>query len=215
MAAALTVGMILQARAWCVNDQQVSVTTLHHRVDVLSGPVVTDVDFLNGWDTTFAPYFIGLIANGSKYYGSSMQILGPGPLGLLRTTIASQSVGHGGADRLPSQVSGLIRWGTNTGGRAYKGRIYLPFPSEEQNNVDGYPITGYLAGLDALGNEYVSHTVWGLSLGAQTIVPVLRHRKNKVGVIPAPTQISTWVSSNQWATQRKRGAFGRPNNVPF
>jgi len=215
MASVLTVGMIIQARAWCGDANQVSVTTFHHRVDAATGPICTDVDFLTAWDTIYAPEFWGLLNNNASYLGSTVQILSPGPLGLLRKSIVGAHVGIGGADALPTQTSGLIRWGTNQGGRAYKGRVYMPFPSEQANNTTGYPVAGYIVGLDAIGNEYVNHTAWTLNGGNQTIVPVLVHRKNKAGVTPLPTQISSWQSSNQWATQRKRGAFGRPNSSPF
>lgn len=215
MASVLTLGMVLQARAWCSDSQQVSVTTFHYRVDAIAGPLCTDVDFLTAWDTIYSPLFYGLVNNNGSYLGATMQILSPGPLGLMRKRTAGAHVGTGGADALPSQTSGLIRWGTNQGGRAYQGRVYIPFPSEQGNNTIGYPIAGYLIGLDLIGNEYVNHTAWTLNAGTQTINPVLLHRKNKSGVTPAPSVISSWQSSNQWATQRKRGAFGRPNTSPF
>jgi hypothetical protein len=215
MSQPLAVGMVLQGRAWCRKDDQVSVTTLHHRVDAASGPVATDVDFLTAWDVIWAAWFKAAIGLTDQYLGSTMQILSPGPIGLQRATIASAGAGTGTGFRLPSQTSGLIQWGTNIGGRQNKGRIYVPFPTAVWNNTDGFPATGYLILLDDMGSEYVTHTAWTLASGSQTINPVLVHRRNKAGVIPSPSLISTWKSANQWATQRKRGAFGRANNAPF
>ncbi len=215
MSTPLSVGMVLQARAWCQKDDQVSVTTFHHRIDAASGPVATDVDFLTAWDAIYSGWFKDFICTADRYLGATVQILSPGPIGLQRVTVASAGAGVVAPPRLPSQTSGLIQWGTNLGGRQNKGRIYTPFPCTVANNTDGFPSSGYLILLDDVGSEYVTHTAWTLASGSQTINPVLVHRKNKAGVTPIPSLISTWKSSNQWATQRKRGAYGRPNSAPF
>lgn len=215
MATTLTAGMLLQLRAYTLKANQVGVTTFHHQVVSASGPIATDADFLLAWGTIYSSEFIAIMSAEADYIGSSIQVLAPGPLGLLRTDNIGHGPGTGGTDSLPSQTSGLITWGTNLGGRAYKGRIYMPFPMTTANNAGGFPVPGYLVGLDAIGNEYVNHTAWSLSGGSQLIAPVLVHRKNKAGVTPVPSLITSWTSHPFWATQRKRGAFGRPNTIPF
>lgn len=210
----LSPNLLLQMRAWCKVGNQVSVTTFHHLVQSIDSGAPDDEDFLLHWEAIYGGIFKGLIANGVNYVGSTAQIITP-PIGLLRKNNITAGPGTGGTNTNATQVSGLIQWGTNLGGRKFRGRVFMPFPSEEENGVDGKPVAGYLIGLDGLGDEYVHHTNWIMTLGHATIVPVIRHRKDKTGVTSAPTQITTYTSVPNWATQKKRGAFGRPNISPF
>jgi hypothetical protein len=155
-----------------------------------------------------------LINNNATYQGMTMQVITP-PIGLLEKNNLSTGFGTGGSTAAATQTSGLIDWGTGLGGRKYRGRTYFPFPSVQEDGSLGFPNPGYLVGLDAVRTEYIGHTAFSLAGGAQTIIPVIRHRKDKTGVISPPTQILTGVSVDAWATQKKRGFFGRPNVSPF
>jgi len=210
----ITTSTLLELRIYCKQGAQVSVNTLHWLPSAVSGPTVTEADFLAAVEPIYAPLWKGLINNNATYEGMTMQIITP-PISLASRNNLSTGFGTGGATSAATQTAGLIRWGTGLGGRKYRGRLFMPFPSTSEDGSAGFPNAGYMIGLAAIKDEYVGHTSWTLGGGAQTINPVLRHRKDKAGVVSPPTVIFTGEGFQAWATQKKRGFFGRPNVSPF
>jgi hypothetical protein len=210
----ITVSTTLELRIYCKQGQQVSVNTLHWKPSAVSGPTITEADFLAVIEPIYAPLWKGIINNNATYEGMTMQII-TAPISLASKNNLSTGFGTGGATSAATQTAGLIQWGTGLGGRKYRGRLFLPFPSTAEDGTTGFPNTGYMVGLAAIKDEYVGHTAWTIGGGAQTILPVLRHRKDKTGVTSDPTVIFSGTPVQAWATQKKRGYFGRPNASPF
>lgn len=214
MAQILQPNDVIQLRCWSKVNNQTAVNTFHYRVLSVTTGLPTDQEFLNLWCTSNVALYKAILCSKATYEGSTAQIISA-PLGLLRLNQVGTGVGTGGAELMPTQTCGLTQWGTNFGGRRYRGRTYWPFPFEEGNGSTGFPNAGYLIGLDAFTAPFVTTTTWGMSSGSAIIIPVIRHiTKPPVSPI-TPTQITSKHDSPQWATQRKRGAFGRPNVSPF
>jgi hypothetical protein len=109
------------------------------------------------------------------------------------------SAGTGGATYLPQNSATLVQKRTALGGRKGRGRMFIPYLLEEQHVdlvgvISGVRLTslqtaadGYLADLQLIGGG-----------------PVLLHDDATVGVLPAPTPITSLVVSNRIASQRQR-----------
>jgi hypothetical protein len=119
--------------------------------------------------------------------------------------------GDNAGDALPRQTSGIISLVTALGGRKNRGRVYVPFPSETDNAIAGHPTAGYVTALGDLAAILTGPYI-GVGAGGNTndLQPVILHR-----VDGSVTPITGHFERSFWATQRRRGDFGRPNTGPF
>lgn len=148
----------------------------------------------------------------AEYYGTSWRSesnLGTAPW----FTDFNRAGGTTAEDSLPTQVCGIITKNTGIIGRANRGRSYIPFPGRDRQNNIGNPSAAYLNQLDIIGGTLFSILtgVSSLTANAVTLVPMVTH-------LPGPLNrgpITGFIVRRRWATQRKRGDYGRPNAVPW
>ena len=145
----------------------------------------------------------------ARYQGvGARQILPlPATSEALSGTNAGPGVGTGIA--LPAQVCGLVSLRTNVGGRQGRGRSYIPFPSQMNQTDEFTPNAAYLTALTTIGDFLIANQICGTAPNQTTLVPVLFNRKTSVF-----SYLSNYRLPPRWATQRRRGAFGRPNESP-
>lgn len=219
MSTALNVNDLLKCRIWCSNAEQASVNTLWYQVLTIGSPPATDLDVATEMDTGFLNTALPpMLNNLTMYNGVQVQIYRPiGGTNFIyaaEDSVAGAGMGTGGAIALPRQTSGLTHWGTVFAGRQYRGRSYWPFPSVSHDVGDGTPTAAYVTLVDTLGTGFLAlSSISGV--GTATVQLVMMHRKPKVGDTPLPTIIRVATAENKWATQRRRGSYGRPNVSPI
>lgn len=220
MATALDPGDLLRVRFWMKAGDQAAVNTIYYAVQTTSGGVTTDQNVADQLDAWFGPVYKPLLANTAEYRGVQVQIVKT-PLRAMVQAFAQAGVGTGGADGMPRQVASLIKFLTPNAGRQYRGRIYVPFPATAAGDGDGLPSAAYLVNLAQLSALMASIASIDNSLTAPTgfinVAQVIVHSVPKGGVPPppVPSVIINWQIAEVWATQRRRGSFGRPNVSPI
>jgi hypothetical protein len=198
---------VLQIKPNCRLTNQLGLNILHYRVATVVGAEPTYQETADAISTTFAPAYKALLTSQASYQGLGVQRVRPGPLSLEAFSTNGFGPGGGGGDPLPSQVAGILTKQTNLAGRKFRGRVYVPFPSEQENTGAGVPNLAYVTNLIILAAILVAtQTVTGVA-GTFTLQPVIFHR---VGV-PAVTLITAVRPNPVWATQRRRGAYGSLN----
>lgn len=116
-------------------------------------------------------------------------------------------------DPIAQQQCGIIKKYTGVAGVAFRGRMYIPFPSYfamDPANSDK-PTAFYLGKLNALALALLSiHT---LTVGAASIIlnPVIVHGPPRAGTDDFVTGAE---ASALFGTQRRRSQYGRPNPPP-
>jgi len=111
----------------------------------------------------------------------------------------------------PRQLAGLIRKRTAIPTRRGKGRVYVPFPSFDDVSENGNPGAAYLLGLNALADELMVEREVTIDGQPATFVPcVAGADRPAIGI-----QMTDTVVATEFATQRRRGSFGRPNTPVF
>lgn len=219
MATNLVVGEVVQARIWCVDSEQASVNTLWYVVAAAGGTPATDQDVADNLNVTFAPLMKGLLNNLAAYHGVQVNIHnGTAPFRQITAPVFNNSlVGNGtrGAIALPRQTCGLLSFQTPFPGQAFRGRFYIPFPADADNQGGGAPGATYITNATALAGQVGVGQSIVASTRTATLARVLLHGPGKDGVTPPPTIISGTSVSGKWATQRRRGTFGRANSSPI
>jgi hypothetical protein len=178
---------------------------------VVTSKVATPVlgDAAQAFDTAIAAPIKALMAVSASYRGSGASKIWPLPPSNPTWNITGQGAGTVAGDVLPRQTSGLVTLRTALGGRAYRGRKYAPFPGEADNDANGIPLAAYVTRLATWGNVHINflNTVNGANTAQLT--PVIWHRTSHTW-----TNVVTHSARLYWATQRRRGSFGRVNIDP-
>lgn len=206
----MAVNDIVQIRFFCQDDEQGSVNVRHYKISAQTGLGATLLDIASHFSGVFGPLYKPLVNNNSSYRGTGARIIFPLPATgeVLDNTAAG--VGTGGANALPRQTCGLLTLRTIFAGPKNRGRLYIPFPSTAFNDANGLPTAGYLVAADALGTALGQNQLCGVIPDTSTLIPVLFNR-----VTHASQVYSSIISRPRWATQRRRGSFGRPNLSPI
>jgi hypothetical protein len=217
MATPVIPGDLVETRTYATQAEQTAIMTFHWGINSAIGTVTNDIDFARVIDNTLAPPWKATLSADSSYRGTSARIISSSPPTSPVFFNTSVGPGTGTAPDLPRQTAGLISWQTAFGGRQFRGRTYIGFPWAGLNNLDGVP-TG--PAITLFTN--IAQAMFGLTTipnvagtGSCGVNLLLTHRKPKTGTTPAPTFINGYIIRNKWATQRRRGSFGRPNSSPI
>lgn len=207
----LAPGYILKNTVVGQAGAQVSLTSIYYVIGTTTGTQPTDLDAAQTMDATLGPLFKAVMSAQSSYLGVITQKIFPLPIFVAQAANANAGVGSTVGNILPTQSRGIISLRSPLAGRAGRGRLYIPFPGVGANGSGGVPVGGYVTNVQAilaaiLGINVILGALGGTALAA----PILWHRKTN-----SFTTITGGAAEAKWATQRRSGAFGRPNAVPF
>jgi len=206
---AISVAQTLEVKAFTSMPPQVAINVFHFRTGALTPPM-TSQDVLHGIDTLLSALYAAVLPLAAYFSGWSIKDVTPGgsigPQDFLKSTIGYGTVT---GDNLPTQVALVVTKQTASAGRGYRGRLYVPFPTEVCNDSSGNPTSGYQGQVNTLATAMF--TPFSIIPGANRVdlVPVIRHR-----ITGASTNIIAWRTNRLWGTQRRRGDYGRPNVLP-
>lgn len=218
MALAFSTLDLVRVRFWVKDGDQAAVNTVYY---ICTGPNtggVTDLDASQSLQVQFNPLYIALLNNNAEWRGVQVQIVRT-PTLLPAFDNSNPLIGTAGPIALPKQTASLVQYQSNFAGRKYRGRIYLPFPATADMALDGAPTAGYLTRLLAIksaleGTFFFTDLTGTKFIAVQQVIPHFL-KKGQVGPAESPTPVTTWTISSRWATQRRRGAFGRQNLSPI
>lgn len=209
----MPVGDIMRIRAVTYANDQVAVNVRHFRVSAVTGTQATPLQIATAFDGALAPAYKNMMSVNANYRGVGCQKIFPLPPALESTVVANAGAGLVAGNLLSRQTAGIMTIKTASAGRKYRGRIYYPFPSVGSSDANGIPTNAYLALIGAIAIAWglvgVNTTVAGVG-GNTTLVPIIWHRATNTY-----DDVTSSASSQKWATQRRRGSFGRVNVLSF
>lgn len=207
----MNVGDFYRVTHVCQQAEQIGLMVSHWRVGSLVVPGPTDEEVAKTMDTLFGATIKALVSTQTTYRGTLAQKVFPLPVLARAQSTLIPGPGTAVGNTLPRQTAGLIWLSTAIAGRAGRGRKYAPFPAAGDDQADGTPTADYRIRLLTLATLFGEpQTIVGV-LGNANVVPCIWHRAN-----PALSPlITTSGIRTVWATQRRRGSFGRPNTSPI
>lgn len=207
----VAVGDILEVKIACYCRDQLALNLVHCRMTVIPGAAPTYPKLAEGAESIWAVSVKAAINSEADFLGVTIRSVYPAPLGQEYISTLLAGTGGGAGDVLPLQVTGIVTKRTLAPGRKYRGRMYVPFPGEGDSAVTGKPNAGYLTKIDALSSilkSAATATAWGAGVTGEWIV----YRRTT----PLDSRaISGTTNQPKFATQRRRGSYGRPNARPF
>lgn len=215
MAVSITTGdhLIVQVLIWDPPMSQVAVLNRYWTVatEVIPGPV-TFADVALTLDSLLSALYKPLIYNSAIYQGCRVRRVYPANVDGWGTSIAGVGTGTGGTVALPTQATGLARLFTDFIGATNEGRQYIPFPSVTSNETTGKPNAQYITDAKALAAQLVAPVTAAPGGGGTfDLLPILWRPRAPAGF----TLLKTSTASGSWATQKRRGAYGRLNIPAF
>jgi hypothetical protein len=212
MTTLLTAGMTMRMTVACVETDQVALNDFYWFCTAVAGASQTDAQAAAQLDATLAPLYKPALAALAEYYGVKIQIIDPLPMPIFATSTANTGPGTGAGGPVPGQVSGLVSLKTNLSGRANRGRLYIPFPAASfVEAASALPTVAYDTLLLAIANVLKLPFLVTTGADSATLLPMIWHRASRT-----KTPIVMAEESGKFATQRRRGNYGRPNTInPF
>lgn len=213
MAVNILAGDLVKFSVWCTDGDQASVNTYWYQCNSIVGSGVSDLTAAQEFEVGMAPLYKVNLNNNADFNGVQCQIMRAGRPFIAQQSNALVGVGTGGAIALPRQTAGIISWRTDKAGQAYRGRTYLPFFATDSDVGNGTPNAGTQANILAIANFAVVLNTLGTGGNTSHLIFSLKHSAPK-GVQPLADPIILGKVPPKWATQRRRGSFGRPNVSP-
>lgn len=213
MAFPIILDHLLKVVTYCQLGNQAGINIHYFRPRTIEAPA-NSVTLANGLSAILGPLYRNLLCNLATYNGLTLEdITAPTPFEP-QPSDSGVGVGIAGDEPLPAQVSGIITLKTGLIGRDNRGRRYIPFPAEDDSIVTSsnnpYPIGSYVAFLNLLGAKLVTTSVPVGGGNNVTLNGQILHHSDGL-----TTGLDSYLSRQEWATQRRRGDYGRPNILPF
>lgn len=214
MSSVLAVNDVLISEVVCYDGpaQQIAVLRRHWLVSGFTGfggPIQFQ-DVATYIDTNFSAAIIALLYNGAEYRGTRVRRAFPVNSDAWQFDNTNSGNGTAGAVALPTQSAGLLTFVGNTLGKKGEGRQYLPFAAVADNQTIGQPTPGYVTKLNTLGLLWVTPIVLTVAGLTANLIP---------GASSNPftsfVSINQYRSAQAWATQKRRGSYGKFNRPPF
>jgi hypothetical protein len=200
----ISLNAIIAVKLWTGQESQLGLCVLHYRCNA-DTTGIGDAAIAGTFEALWAPLVLPCMTSQAIWLGVNIQQIWPS-LGVPARSQALLGPGTDGALPMSKQTTGLVTKLTNLGGRAYRGRMYIPFPSTSSTTADAVPSAGYLTKLQAIGYAVFAPAVYD---GSHNFTPVLFHK-----AFPAlSTTIVQARVGTAWATQRRRGDYGKLNSL--
>src|SRR6185295_487266 len=209
MSTPLNVGDILEVKVFCMQGDQLGINVQHFDVVSLTGVPSLEATATD-METNLSVYYSNVLVEHARFRGITLAVVAPSPIaGVIRNAHAIDGLVSG--DALPKQCAGIVSLRTATVGRTGRGRIYVPFPAEASCGADGQPLASYRTDLSIIGDYFVNDQLIDQGSGdTVTIHGSVYHR-----ITTTSTLYAGYVIPIKFATQRKRGDYGRINTPPF
>lgn len=211
----LLVGNIYRIRAYSTYANQVGINRFYLRINITT-PAFSEQNFLDSWGSAVLPLIATGMASDALVYGADMEDVTHSTVPVGVNTVSGQTTGTGLAPALPGQVSGIVSLHGDFVGRSFQGRRYIPFPSIDSNDfaaggLAARPTGAYLTAMGALGTEVSGLSVYVNGGQSATVQNGFFDERGHTNF----RNIANSFTPDRWATQRRRGDYGRPNTVPF
>lgn len=209
-------GDYLQFRVCCYVPTQIALNILHYRVLSTVGGAMDINQAATAFSSLVAIQYKALMSSQASFRG-----VGCTNLSVPRTReyagVANAGVGTAGALNSQTQVSWLIRLRGANAGRKSIGHIYPGFPSQTYVTAAGEQTAAGLIVLTNLASQFGPSLVLTSGANALNMEMVIRNKDLTVPVpkTPTGTDVFQLYPAPLWATQRRRGDFGRANPLPF
>lgn len=211
MAFALAVGDVVSVRVIFKGPNgQEAINTIHYITLGIGGPPATDADVATFFDAQNAGTMQSALSQDVKYDGVEVSIISLIPQGVIQKAVTGAGFGVVTQIVAAAAQSGIFQWYSIFAGPKYRGRTYWPWPWVTAINSIGFPTSAYITLISAVINAWFSTTAVSVGGRTATMAQVIWHRSTRTF-----TYITTPNTTGKFATQKRRGNYGKNRNPPL
>jgi len=206
----VSVGQLIRMKFYCFMDEQLGINQLHYQVTNITGTGLELEEIAELMSLRVSDEYKALLTNDAAYRGASAQTIYPGAASTVYYDNSGAGSGTGGTEPMPKQVAGIVSWKTALAGQAQRGRSYVPFPDETDNEGFGKPTDDYVERLGEWADKVTGTITLVSSPNTMDMRQVVVGASINLGKF-----VTSFVAKPNWATQRRRGDFGAKNTSPI
>lgn len=209
---ASVVGDLFEMRIYTSNDGgQIAINTIHYVLNTLINPTFNIQDLADGFAHTIKAEFLACVSDEAEVIGYSARRIGVGRETLEYFNTSEGGLGTFTGEVLPGIVAGMLTLRTDQPGPRFRGRLFMPFPSENANDSPGQPSTAYVTALSNFGGNCVFPSDFDTVAGKKTgsFQGVIYHRSDKTF-----TRITSFVPRTYWSRHKTRANYSPGDRPP-
>jgi len=200
----------LRVRMVTLQRNQLGINVLHFRVFSNTSQTITDVSAAERISFLTHNLIKNMTGPDCIFRGIGVSVIKPDPHPEV-VWVADSGPGNAAGEPLPSAVSGIITKRSLLAGRANRGRIYVPFPTEEANGADGHPTGAYVVKMTAYALAVLDTVTITDIGGVCELFPIIPHGPT----VATHVDVDSFVVRSLWGTLHRRGDYGKLNVAPF
>lgn len=201
MTAPLALNDIVEVSYITKSNNQNGFNVWHYLITNQAGTPLTDLVLAQKLAIVFAPLYKSRMATASAFLGVKAQVISPARLDYAVDT-TQEGPGDLDEEPLPPAVAGVVSLRTGLALRTARGRKYMPFPTEVNNEDSGSPTPAYVNLLIAQMAIQTVPFVFAVGVNTMTATPVVFSRK--LGTVKV---ITDFLVRREWGTMRSRSAI--------
>lgn len=205
----VVVGDIVEVSVYCKLVEQVAINVLHYNVDAVGGVAVKYDELAGRIYAKLEDAYRDWMTDAAQFAGVGVRRLYPLPKSIQYTRIDPVD-GTLSAFTLPAQIAGLITVRTPKPGPGGRGRVYIPFGSVNWSDVEGNMTPDAETQLAVIADLLGPTAAWQEATAAWTVVATLQ-----VSAAVGAPECDNILPTGKWATQRRRGNYGKANSLPI
>jgi len=197
---------------WCTDNLfQATVNTVQMRIEATAGVPTLQI-VANNFLSVVAPLYRALLPEDVDFAGVSIRNITDYPLEVAWYARQTTRPGLIATTTAPGQLAALISFYSEIAGPQGRGRVYFPFlPYSKINNYDNVD-EAWRTDLEVLSDFLTQGNTFGS--GGNSVTITWGHSR-----VPADPALNwtPWVKGVAHAgiaTQKRRGFYGRANNLP-
>jgi hypothetical protein len=210
MSYSLVIGDVAQVRIYCTYKDQTAINIRHYVCTASEGIGIYQADLADYLVNRFAVPYQNCLTFDAKFFGVDVQRINKTPDPLPEHSTTQPVAGLTGTTPNASQICGLVTLMTRYAGRGFRGRAYIPFPDVLSCENSGRPTPDYVDALKVIGAAMIQPISIATGPDGGDFQPALYHHKDD-----SFTFLADYRANAKWATQRRRGAYGRVNVAPW
>jgi hypothetical protein len=206
---------LLKFTATAIVGKQLGEITCHQRVTaVVAGGISLQqmADLLvvlsdGNWPSKLAPQ-----ATAGDVY-MELLVRATGKVSQSAVGVSARPFGIGGVSMAPTQAAAVVKKITGLAGRAFRGRVFVPFIPDSFLTTGGELSAGVSAAYATFVALLFGPQTFTVGGSSTTVAPVLVHQPSVAYPLPLADQdVTAFVGTGKIGTQRRRGDYGQANN---
>jgi len=190
---------VIQLPCLCRQNLRDAYNLWHFIVVSAAGPAITYADLATTLKAAVEPSYTQLLNVNAEFVGMTIKRMRPLPQSGAVNPGASNAAGLVTGDGMSRQTCGAVTKFNELAGPANRGRAYMPYPSETDNDADGNPTAGYKVRVKVVTDLLLKPMTVVSGTTTVIMLPIIYHKATGLFAPVTGSRVNDY-----WTTQKRR-----------